>query len=462
MNNGKLEFLGNIQDPGIDDIIVLYKFKEEYRLKPYSYEIENSIDTANPSRVDLSNLDFCTIDPKTAKDHDDAIYYDEAENILYVAIADVSYYVQEGTSIDKEAYKRAFSAYFPNKVLPMLPFSLSAGICSLKPNQLRYAYVCKIYFDENHKVQKSEFIEAIIESKNNFSYEYIDDSIENKILSSSLESLFSVTQKLRKRRLKNGFDFRSIEYKLLLDNDENLVDIEEEKSSPSHHLVEECMLLANQEAAKKLSSSGIFRIHEEPDIKKIDTLIDKLKDFGLKIKKKANVHDTIVDIQKKAKNIGIASEVDKMIIEAQQQARYSSIKARHFGLGFDHYSHFTSPIRRYSDLVLHRMLKTDSIPKNIDEICEQISTTEREVTRMVWDLEERKYARWAKENINKVFEAKISDDGEHPKAQLEEKMFGLRGHIINYAGENLFSKIKVKIVSSNIITTKIEMQIVSI
>ena len=462
LQNNSLEKLGNLNDPQIDDIVSLYLYKQEYREKRYEYKLNSEQRTIHyKNRVDLKDLDFCTIDPKTAKDHDDAIYYDENENTLYVAIADVSSYVIEGSELDSEARKRAFSAYFPNKVLPMLPFSLSADMCSLKPNEIRYAYVCKIEFDENHSVKKSQFIEAVIESKNNFSYEYIDELIENDSLGVSLKELLGVTQKLRKRRLKNGYDFRSVEYRLQLDENEELQDVSMEQSSPSHHLVEECMLLANQEAAKKIEGLGIYRVHEEPDIKKIDALIEKLKIFGLQIKKKQNTHATILEMQKQASRLGIEAEVDKLIIESQQQARYSAVKQSHFGLGFSDYSHFTSPIRRYSDLVLHRLLKTKKVPNDIDEVCEYISTTEREITQMVWDLEERKYARWAKKHIGEIFVAKVVQNEEHPKVDFIEGMEGLRAQILNYHGEQLFSSVKVEIISSDFIDKTIIVKIVS-
>lgn len=457
----KLEYMGNLNEAKMDDFVSLYGYKQDYRLDIYKYNLkpqEENIDYEN--RVDLRELDFCTIDPKTAKDHDDAIYYDVDENILYVAIADVSSYVKEGSALDKEAYKRAFSVYFPNKVLPMLPFSLSAGICSLKPNEIRHAFVCKIYFNKDHSIKKSEFLEAIIESKNNFAYEYIDGLIEKKQLNKNLKALLNITQRLRKKRLLNGFDFRNTEYRLILDKDENLVDYEEETNTISHHLVEECMLLANKEAAKKLGRIGIFRIHEEPDIKKIDTLIEKLQDFGLYIKKKTNLHATILDMQKRAQNLGIEAEVDKLIIESQQQARYSNEKAKHFGLGFSDYSHFTSPIRRYADLVLHRILKTDIIPQNIEEICVYISDTEREIALMVWDLEDRKYARWAKSKISQTFKAKVIDNSDDPKIELNESMPGLRARVTNYAGEKLFSKVIVKITHSDFISKNIECKII--
>jgi ribonuclease R len=455
LDGEEITFIGNLEDAKLDDLVSLYLYKENYRLEEYEAKnIDRRISFEN--RVDLTHLDFCTIDPATAKDHDDAIYYDKDDQILYVAIADVSHYIKEGSYLDEQSKKRAFSAYFPNKVLPMLPFSLSSDLCSLKPNKLRYSFVCKMDIDvENLKVIKSEFLEAVIESKNNFSYEFIDEQIETNQLADSLNTLFSLTKKFRAKRLKNGYDFRTSEHRQLLDDNEEMVDIKEEHSTASHQLVEECMLLANQESAKQLEGRGIFRVHEEPDLKKIDKLLDDLSYLGIKAKKKKDIHSTILSIQQKAFNVGLENEVDKLIIESQQQARYSSIQAGHFGLGFANYSHFTSPIRRYSDLVLHRILKSKSIPDDIEVVCEQISNTEREITRMVWDLEDRKYARWAKKHLGESFDGFISENEKDVKVELTSGAVGLRLFVVNYKGEKLYNKVKVSIESADFVTKTI-------
>ena len=182
--------------------------------------------------------------------------------------------------------------------------------------------------------------------------------------------------------------------------------------------------------------------------------------MGIKAKRKKDIHSTIVSIQQKAKNLELENEVDKLIIEAQQQARYSSIKSGHFGLGFLNYSHFTSPIRRYADLVLHRILKTKQIPQNIDTICEDISNKERQIISMVWDLEGRKYARWAKDNIGTKHKAIIVEVEDEPKGELIEAMAGLRFYIVDYKGEKLYNEILVEIESADIISKDIFARIV--
>ncbi|RXK04738.1 ribonuclease R [Halarcobacter bivalviorum] len=454
--------LGNISDAKIDEQISLYLYNEEFRLnKPL--EVEAKMDDTK-QRVDLTHLAFTTIDPASAKDHDDAIYYDKENEILYVGIADVSYFVKEGSELDKLAFLKSTSAYLPGKVLPMLPNELSEDMCSLKEGVERYSYVFKIYLDIEHKaVLKSEVFEAIIKSRRKFSYGRIDRVLEKKFdtyteeekeIFDTLISLYEVTKSFRYERLKKGYDFRSVEYRLKLNRQYELEGIDVETSSPSHQLVEECMLLANIEASKKVNSVGIFRIHEEPPFKAISKLVDDVNALGIKAKLQNDVHDTITHIQEKAKHSVIKDEIDELIIHAQTQAKYSSKNLGHFGLGFSSYSHFTSPIRRYSDLVLHRMLKTKETPKNIDEICEHISIQERKIDQMVWDFEDRKYARWAAKNLGLEIKVKITDD-EKGVCVSYGLMPGMKIYLDNYKGQVLFSKQKVVIKSSDILTKKI-------
>ncbi len=455
------ENLGNISNAKIDEKISTILFKEDYRYE--TLKVEAQMDDTK-KRIDLTALPFCTIDPSSAKDHDDAIYFDSENSILYVAIADVSYFVKEGSELDKQAFKKSVSAYLPSKVLPMLPNELSEELCSLKEGVNRYAYVFKIYLDTNSlKVKKSEFFEAIINSRKKFSYGRIDRVLGNKFdtftkvekeIFDYLLDLYELTKAFRKKRLEKGYDFRSSEYRLKLDSNEELQSVQIENSSPSHQLVEECMLFANIEASKKIDTLGIFRIHEEPPFKAISKLVDDVSALGLEVKLKSDVHDTITHIQQKAKHSPLRNEIDELIIQAQTQAKYSSKNLGHFGLGFSSYSHFTSPIRRYSDLVLHRILKTKKVPKNIDEICEHISVQERKIDQMVWDFEDRKYARWAAKNIGLEVKAHIVDE-QRGLCVTYGQIAGAKISLDNYKGQKLFSKIRVIIKSSDVISKKI-------
>ena len=453
--------IGNLKDPKIDEFISLFLYQEDYRLtKPL--EVNASMNDEN-QRVDLTHLPFCTIDPNSAKDHDDAIYYDQNEQVLYVAIADVSYFVKEGSELDKLAYKKSTSIYLPGKVLPMLPNELSEDMCSLKEGVDRYSFVFKIYLDlENLTVKKSQLFEAIINSHRKFSYGRIDRVIEGKFdthttlekeIFDYLMPLYTVTKNFRAKRMQKGYDFRSVENRLMLKN-QLLQNIEVEESTASHQLIEECMLLANIEASKKVNEVGIYRIHEEPPFKAISQLVDDVNLLGIKVKLKSDIHATISHIQERAKNTYLQDDVDELIIHAQTQAKYSSKNLGHFGLGFTSYSHFTSPIRRYSDLVLHRILKSKKTPGNIDEICEYISVNERKVDQLVWDFEDRKYARWAKENIGAELKVKIVDT-DKGRAVCYEKLNGMKMSIDNYKGQAIYSRLKVVIKDANIATKQI-------
>jgi ribonuclease R len=460
-----VERFGNLNNAKIDEKISLFLYGEFYRLStpvdinPNDYDL-NDFGT----RTDLRHLPFCTIDPSSAKDHDDAIYYDATQTTLYVAIADVSYFVKENSALDKLALKKSTSIYLPNKVLPMLPASLSEELCSLKENATRFAYVFKIVLNpKNLDVTHSEYFEAVIKSHKNFSYGRIDRVLEGhldqynpteKAIFDYILPLYDLTQKLRAKRLQNGYDFRTQEFRQKLNHSFELESITIEESTASHQLVEECMLLANVEASKKVNTIAIYRVHEEPSFEAISKLVDLVNNLGLKVKMQSNVHDTILAIQQKAKTSMFVNEVDELIIQAQVQAHYSSINLGHFGLGFKSYSHFTSPIRRYSDLVLHRILKTNQTPENIDDICSHISTTQRRVDQLVWDFEERKYARWAAKHLNEEFKARIVEQ-EKGIAKLYKDMPGLRVILDNYKGQLLFSKLKVVIKKVDIISKTI-------
>jgi len=470
-----LEVFGHLGDAKIDEKISLALYKREDAFPSEcvteALDVESEVNKEeHPERTDLTHLDFCTIDPVTAKDFDDAIYFDMEAHTLYVAIADVSHYVPYFTHIDKEAKKRGFTTYLPHKSFPMLPRELSENICSLKPKVDRLAFVAKITLDKNTlKPTKEEFFEAIIHSKHRFNYDDIDKIIDNNGSQATgkvaeiltyLMPLYRITKKLRKERLKDGFDFRSEETKLSIDESHLLKSTEIETGTPSHSLIEECMLLANQASAKRFEGDGdsIFRIHEPPQLSRIEQLLTELAAIGLYVQEYEDSPSLIRAIQKEADKMGLASEVDAMVIKSLRQASYSAHNVGHFGLGFSHYSHFTSPIRRYSDLILHRLIKTQLrqdkeeasyLLRNIDPLCVRVSELEREATKCEWDFRDRKFARWAAQHIDELFEAEVIEAGESAKAIL---LGDIKGITVNLMGDNvmLFDKIRVKISEVNI------------
>lgn len=482
--NKVLEVLGNLDDPKVDEKISLALFERadafEIDCIEQAKEVEHEVTAAeHPERVDLRALDFCTIDPVTAKDFDDAIYFDRQSHTLYVAIADVSHYVTYYSPIDQEAKRRGFTTYFPHKSFPMLPRELSENICSLKPQVDRLAFVAKIELDRNSLLPlKEEFFEAIIHSKRRFNYDEIDRIIDNqganvtaeheKRILEYLLPLQKLTERLRNRRLKNGFDFRSEEIKLTINANHELLKTQIETGTPSHSLIEECMLLANQAAAKRFEY-GIFRVHLPPQLSKLEELLEELSQIGLFVTDYEESPDLIRAIQAEANKMNIASEVDAMVIKSLKQATYAAHNEGHFGLGFSHYSHFTSPIRRYSDLILHRLIKTqlredkeesEYLLRNIEPLCARVSELERESTKAEWDFRDRKLTRWAATQIGQAFNAHIIEAGENAKALLESEIEGVT---VNLHGDNvmLFDKIVVRINEANIAQAQIQGEFVS-
>lgn len=486
--NQVVEILGTLEDPKVDEkISLLLHNRKDAFIEPcieQAKAIPTTISVVDyPSRVDLTHLNFCTIDPVTAKDFDDAIYFDSDTYTLYVAIADVSYYVPYFSPIDKEAKVRGFTTYLPHKAFPMLPRELSENICSLKPRENRLAFVATITLDkETLTPTKEEFFEAVIHSKHRFNYDQVDALIETNGKNASgivvqlwkdLAHIYKITTKLRNKRLKQGFDFRSEEIKLTIDNQHLLTQTQVETGTPSHSLIEECMLLANQAAAKRFTgeNDSIFRVHEAPQLAKLEALLSELATIGLFVEEYEDSPSLIRAIQQEATKLGIESQVDSMLIKSLKQASYSPQNVGHFGLGFSHYSHFTSPIRRYSDLILHRLIKAqltnntqerEYLLRNIQPLCAMVSELERETTKTEWDFRDRKFARWAAAHQGEAFEAMVTETGESARALLLDDIQGVS---VNVRGEGLmlFDTIKVVIAEVSIaqatIMAKVEQKI---
>jgi len=472
------KILGNLNDPAIDEKISLAIFNKK---EQFSKEAEteahswgDSVDASlYPDRTDLRHLPFCTIDPVDAKDFDDAIYWDEKNHTLYVAIADVSSYVTPDCAIDKEARSRGFSIYFPHKSIPMLPRALSENICSLKPDVDRLAYVCRLELDiDTLTVKKHSFFEAIIRSRRRYNYDEIDAYLEKGIESAkdddkeTLSFIFplkKITDKLRTERLKRGYDFRSTEVRMTLDSDQNLVSTRMESSTPSHSLIEDCMLLANKAAAEHFEY-GIFRTHEPPSPDRIEKLVDELGKIGIFVdESESDFHSLVLALQKEAREKDVEAYVDQLIIQTQKQAGYSAENIGHFGLGFERYTHFTSPIRRYSDLTLHRLLKAilandekkrEYILRNIEPLCIKISELEREATRVEWDFMARKYARWADANRDTTLHAVVIETSQIPAATTDKDILGMR-IFCDKSDLLLFDRIEAKVNTVHLAQAKI-------
>lgn len=485
VRNGEiLEVLGVLEDEKIDESIVLQTYNRSEEFSAESLELAKSFGdevypSLYPKRKDLLSLPFCTIDPSDAKDHDDAIYFDCKNSVLYVGIADVSEYVSKDSSLDKEAKARGFSVYFPHKSIPMLPRALSENICSLNENAVRLALVWEIKLDNNGEILHSEVYEALLKNYCNLTYEQVDEFLNTKKtqkipknIQESILGFYPLAQKIRERRLKKGYTFLGDEVRLRLDENQSLKEVRLSSEGESHCIVEEAMLLANIQSAKilqDLEANGIYRIHEEMKEEKLFELLVHLRALGFQTSAKGkNIHQVIEEIQKWSAKEGIEKEVDKMIIKAQNQAIYSSENIGHFGLGFEVYTHFTSPIRRYSDLCVHRLIKDNLeggkrlkyLSEEYPSLAKSLSESEKIATKMEIEYKDRKFAHWANSHIGEELDAIVVDEQYPPLLQAQEKIVGARVVCKDKIQVEKFEKLRVEIVSANIANAKIYVRVI--
>ncbi len=333
-------------------------------------------DEVEPSQIvgrrDLRKLPLVTIDGEDARDFDDAVFCQKEEDgtwRLYVAIADVSYYVKIGTLLDKEAINRCNSVYFPNYVIPMLPKQLSNGICSLNPKVDRLCMVCEMIIDKNGIIKNYEFYPAVMNSHARLTYTQAHAMIENKEVEDKellqfiphLECLYDMYKALRKAREKRGgISIEGEEIHVIFDENMKIERIDPYIRNESHMLIEECMIAANVAAANFVEKHGystLYRVHAKPSEQKLETLNENLLRFGLSLNA---VDPSPLDYAKLIKKIAKREDrriIELLLLQSMQKATYSPDNIGHYGLALEKYAHFTSPIRRYPDLQLHRVIK---------------------------------------------------------------------------------------------------------
>jgi len=380
------EVLGEIDDPGMEIEIAVRKYEVPHRFSSETQAQAASLpDKIRPTdrkdRIDLTDVPLVTIDGEDARDFDDAVYCEPVKTgrgktafegwRLVVAIADVSHYVKPGEPIDDDAYERATSVYFPRRVIPMLPEKLSNGLCSLNPNEDRLAMVCDMLITQTGEIHAYQFFPGVICSHARFTYNEVAAILSNtrgpeaarrKDLVPHLLHLHEVYRALLKERAKRGaVDFETTETQIVCDDNGRIEKIVPRTRTEAHKLIEEAMLAANVCSADFIAQakhSSLYRVHEGPTPEKKTLLQNYLKQLGLGLSisddPKPGEYQAIAAATKDRPD---AQQIHTMLLRSMQQAIYTGTNSGHFGLAYEAYTHFTSPIRRYPDLLVHRVIK---------------------------------------------------------------------------------------------------------
>ena len=383
--HGKIKnIIGHVNDVGINVLSVVYEYGFNPNFSKAALKEAKAFQNQKltlSKRVDLRTKNFITIDGADAKDLDDAIYVerDKDDYVLYVSIADVSYYVAENSELNKEAYARGTSVYLANKVVPMLPFQLSNEVCSLNPDVERYTLTCQMKIDKQGQVNDYAIYESLIKSKYRLTYEQVNNFYAGKereatklaAISSMLKNMLELSKIIRNKKIKDGYiDFDIDEIKVVVDNKGEAKDITKRERGLSEKLIEDFMVRANEVVAENffwLDLPALYRVHDEPNKDKLLELIKFAKifniDFTLK-KDQISPYD-INNFLGKIKMSKQAGFLDKLLLRSMAKAVYQPNNIGHFGLSSNYYTHFTSPIRRYPDLIIHRLIRKYLISKDI-------------------------------------------------------------------------------------------------
>ncbi len=421
--------LGNINDPFSPTLLAM---AQAHLPTTFSESAENegkqAVVPPLEKRTDLREVPFMTIDGADARDFDDAVWGEKTDKGYHirVAIADVSWYVLPASALDKEAFKRGNSTYFPDRVVPMLPFSLSNGMCSLNPNEDRGAMVCDIYLNKQGQKTAHKFYRALIRSRARLTYNEVQNFMDSgaglENVKEPLTALIEAYHHLKELRQKRGvLELDVPERKVSLNDKGQVVGVSQRLQTDSMQLIEEMMILANVSAAETLEKAGVatmYRVHDRPSEEKLTRFNDFLKSLGFK-KRLSDVSGTSFnEILHRVDGKKMDYAMNTFVLRTQAQAEYSPDNIGHFGLALPKYAHFTSPIRRYADLMVHRALVsalklgkgglTSDEEKQFDEIAEHISFTERNSASAEQNAVDRYLAGYMHEKIGELFYGRIS------------------------------------------------------
>ena len=431
-----IEILGDPEDLKTQIKAVIYKYDLPHRwsraVREELQEIPDEVREEDlAGREDLRKLPFVTIDGETAKDFDDAIYVRKLPKgwRLYVAIADVAHYVKRGSALDKESYTRGTSVYFPGTVVPMFPEKLSNHLCSLNPRVDRLAMVVVLDFDREGNRRRMRFCEAVIKSHERLTYNLVKSIVVDRIprirrkykrLLTSLENAATLCRLLREKRLARGsIDFDLPEPEVVLDTQGRPEDIVRRERHFAHFIIEEFMIAANEAVAEFLTEKGypiLYRVHEHPDLERLKEFVEFAATLGLELKRPREPEPSWFQmVIEMVEGKPFAYLVNTILLRSLKQAKYSPENIGHFGLASECYCHFTSPIRRYPDLVVHRALKAALKKRRSPYLLEELEgmgrhLSERERVAMEAEREalDRVRVMLMKEHVGEVFKGVIS------------------------------------------------------
>jgi len=438
-----VEVVGNVEEPGVDLLVVVAKhglpdeFPEDVLAEAEAVASEVS-PRALDAREDFRNRPIVTIDGETARDFDDAVDVEVLENgsfLLGVHIADVSHYVREGSRLDQEAFHRGTSVYFPERAIPMLPERLSNGICSLNPGVDRLVQSVFVEVSSAGKIVSSRFAEGIIRSRARMTYTKVKQILvdkepavtrEHKDLVPAFERMLSLYKILRARREARGsIDFDRPEAEVVLDDKGRVTDVRATERNVAHRIIEEFMLLANETVALHFAehdTPSIYRIHEPPDDNRVEVFEEFLLGLGLRLRSPSERLNPRAFQRLLARVEGKPEErlVSYVMLRTMKKAVYSEENGGHYALAAPFYTHFTSPIRRYPDLVVHRLLRelrekgvhrteaAEERERRLKEVAERSSYTERRADEAERELVDWKKVRFMSDKVGDVFEGVVT------------------------------------------------------
>ena len=436
-----IRILGHKDDPGVDILSIAARYQiSDIFPEGVLEELKNIPDEVSSSelngRRDLTSEVIFTIDGDDTKDIDDAISIKKLENgnyLLGVHIADVSHYVKEGTALGDEAYARGTSSYLANTVIPMLPHKLSNGICSLNPNVIRLTISCVMEIDDSGKLVNSDIFESYIKSRKQMTYKNVNKILNENIIpegyaefTDDLRLMAELSKIIRKRKLEKGYiDFDVPEPKIITDENGKAIDIQKRVQDTGENLIEDFMIMANETVASTISYMDlpfIYRVHGLPDEDKIKNFMHFINILGYKVH--ANMRNitpkVIQNILGQLKDKKEYNILSSMLLRSMQKAIYDNVNIGHFGLASKFYTHFTSPIRRFPDLTVHRLLRTYLFNHNIDsqiidyynstlpEVAKHSSEREMAATQCERDVDDMKMAEYMEAHIGEVYNGIIS------------------------------------------------------